>query len=263
MNIWLVYLIITSIIQGASARRTRNTAIIFGTKESVISCICVTALMMLTTRPTTMPTISTGAETMRITSIVSLPMLVTNSGVTSILLTEALYERADQQVPAVDQHEEHELKGHRYHYRREHHHAHRHEDARHDHIYDQKGHVYEEAYLEGSLQLACDKGRYQREGRYLVFCLRGFGLGKPQKKLHILRPRVLEHELSKRLYRAGEGRLLGDGPCHVGLERRLIDFCDSRGHYEKSKEEREAHYDLVGRRLLDSERLSQKRKHHD
>src|SRR3990170_8353514 len=151
VNILLVYFIITSIIHGASARSTRNTAIILGTNESVISWIWVTACMMLMTRPTTIPTISTGAETMRITSMVSLPMLVTNSGVI-IPLTEALYERADEQVPAVDQHEEHELKGHRYHHGREHHHAHRHEDARHDHIYDQKGHVYEEAYLEGSLQ---------------------------------------------------------------------------------------------------------------
>src|SRR3972149_4877565 len=186
VNISLVYFIITSIIHGASARSTRNTAIILGTKESVISWIWVTACMMLMTRPTAIPTISTGAETMRITSMVSLPMLVTNSGVI-IPLTEALYERADEQVPAVD----------------------------------------------------------------------------PQEELHVLLPRVLEHELAKGLYRAGEGRLLGDGPGHVGLQGRLVYLRYGRGHYEKSKEEREANYDLVRRGLLDSERLPQERKDND
>src|SRR3972149_5731688 len=164
-NMLLVYLIIISIIQGASPSSTRKTTIILGTKVSVISCIWVTAWNTLMRRPTTIPAMRTGAETRRMTCMVSLPMNVTNSGVILFSLTEALHERADQKVPAVDQHEEHELEWHRDHDRREHHHAHRHEDARDHHVYDQERQVDEKADLERGLQFARNERRYEGQRR--------------------------------------------------------------------------------------------------
>ena len=70
---------------------------------------------------------------------------------------EALRKRADQHVPAVDQHEQHNLewqchKGGRYH-----HHAHGHEYRRHDHIDNKERNKHRKADLEGGFQFACDK----------------------------------------------------------------------------------------------------------
>ena len=42
---------------------------------------------------------------------------------------KALQQHPNHQVPAIDQHEQHQLEGQRNHHRRQHHHAHRHQGA--------------------------------------------------------------------------------------------------------------------------------------
>src|SRR5262249_48825616 len=127
-------------------------AAIFGMNVSVISLICVIAWKTLTTRPATSPKSSTGPASTSVISSAPRPMPTTVSipivppGPSRSV--EALQERAHEHVPAVHQHEQHELERQRDQHRWQHHHAHRGEDRRHHHVEDEKRHVDQEAHLE-------------------------------------------------------------------------------------------------------------------
>src|SRR6185295_17484540 len=108
---------------------------------SVISWIWVSAWKMLTARPATSPKSSTGPARMSAISSAFRPSWSTVSGVIGPASLEAPYERADQQVPAVDEHEDHELERQRDEHRRLRDHAHRREDRGDHHVEDEERHV--------------------------------------------------------------------------------------------------------------------------
>src|SRR5207245_10463390 len=104
----------------------------FGSNDSVCSWICVAAWKTLTIKPTTSATSSSGAPSSSDTWIAWLPIVMMVSGVTSLSLgIEALRQRADQKLPAVGQHEQHQLERQRNAGGRHHHHPHRHQHAGH------------------------------------------------------------------------------------------------------------------------------------
>src|ERR1035438_3362802 len=143
-------------IHGPATARTATAAMILGTNDSVASWICVAAWKMLTTRPTASTVSSSGAETISSIQRLCWPRVKTCCG--SIASGhEAGSERAEEQVPAVGEHEQHQLEGQRDEHRRQHHHAERHQDAGDDHVDDEKGQEDEKADLEGALQLARDE----------------------------------------------------------------------------------------------------------
>src|SRR3569833_2618069 len=101
---------------------------------------------MLTTRPMISATSSSGADTISMISIACRPSVITDSGVMSVLFSmfllagsiKALRQRADQQLPAFDQYEQHQLERQRHDRRRHHHHSHRHQHTNKHHVDDQK-----------------------------------------------------------------------------------------------------------------------------
>ena len=76
-------------------------------KDRVASLIWVAAWKIETIRPITSATSSSGAETISVTSIAWRPMVITVSGFMASALVEALGQGAQQQLPAIDQHEQH------------------------------------------------------------------------------------------------------------------------------------------------------------
>src|SRR5690606_803312 len=114
---------IVPMIHGKSSAKSTSTVAIFGTKVSVWSLICVAVCSTEMARPTPSAPSSTGAITHRLVRIVSWRRAVASSTVIA-RSPDAAHERADDQVPAVDQHEEHELEGQRDDHRRQHDHLH-------------------------------------------------------------------------------------------------------------------------------------------
>src|ERR1035438_936885 len=107
-------------IHGPATARTATAAMILGTNDSVASWICVAAWKMLTTRPTASTVSSSGAETISSIQRLCWPRVKTCCG--SIASAhEARGERAEEQVPAVGEHEQHQLEGQRDEHRRQHH----------------------------------------------------------------------------------------------------------------------------------------------
>src|ERR1043166_5891621 len=108
-------------IHGPAMIRAMNIATSLGMKDRVISLIWVAAWKMLTSRPTPSATSSIGAAIMRVICRACWPRVITLSGVMFAIgpksksqrrrpsVEEALRQRADQQIPAVDQHEQHDL----------------------------------------------------------------------------------------------------------------------------------------------------------
>src|SRR5690606_32797856 len=132
-----------------------NTAMIFGMNESVISLICVAACRILMIRPVTRATSSSGAATAIAIFIASVPIIMTDSGVIARSSTvETLRQRTDQQLPAVDQHKEHDLKGQGNGGWRYHHHTERHQYAGDHQVDNQERNKDGKANLEGGFQLA-------------------------------------------------------------------------------------------------------------
>src|SRR3569832_573705 len=111
---------------------------------------------MLTTRPMISATSSSGADTISMISIACRPSVITESGVMSVLFSlfllagsiKALRQRADQQLPAVDLHEQHQLERQRHDRRRHYHHALRLLHAVYHHVDDQIRYEDGEADLE-------------------------------------------------------------------------------------------------------------------
>src|SRR6187549_2398269 len=104
------------IIQGPVSASTAAIASSFGMNDSVISLIEVAAWKMPTMRPTASAVSSNGAASMSVTSSALRPTVTTISGVIffshSLGLPEkTLGERAHDQRPSVDEHEQHDLEG--------------------------------------------------------------------------------------------------------------------------------------------------------
>src|SRR5687767_5320832 len=135
----------------------------FGMNESVISLICVAAWKIETRRPTASAVSSRGAETTTVTN--SACWTSVRTAWEPMTLSETRYQRAHEQRPAVDEHEQHQLEGQRDQHRREHHHPHRHQHARHDDVDDQERQEHHEADLERGLQLAGDERRDEHAQR--------------------------------------------------------------------------------------------------
>src|SRR5690348_6798066 len=95
---------------------------------SVTSLIWVSAWKMLTERPTTRPKSSTGPASSTVSSSAPRPIPITVSTPTRPPSAEALHQRAGEHVPAVDQHEQHQLERQRDDDRRQRDHPHRRED---------------------------------------------------------------------------------------------------------------------------------------
>src|SRR5262245_35293666 len=107
----------------------------FGTKESVISLICVAACSMPMMKPVASAASRSGAASFTITISACWPRVITTSGVMSPSSgLEARGEHADEERPPVDQHEQHDLERQRDEHRRQHHHAHRHQHAGDDEV---------------------------------------------------------------------------------------------------------------------------------
>src|SRR5690606_40330593 len=112
------------IIHGPASTRVTKIATSFGTNDRVISLIWVAAWKMLMMRPVASAAMNSGADTSRVTSTAWRPSSMTAVGVMVVLLgrarlhREALHQRADQQRPAVDQHEQHDLERQRHDHRR-------------------------------------------------------------------------------------------------------------------------------------------------
>src|SRR5437868_1999622 len=127
-------------IHGPATASTTTAATIFGTKLKVASWICVAAWKMLTTRPTARMVSSSGAATISSRYSDCCPKVKTAwESMQGVLGREACGQRAEQQVPAVGQHEQHQLELQGHEHRAQHHHAEAHEHARHDHVDDEEG----------------------------------------------------------------------------------------------------------------------------
>src|SRR4029077_19116277 len=116
-------------------------------KESVISLICVAAWNMPISRPAASADSSIGAASSAVTTSACWPTEMMVSGVIARSLVEARRERADQERPAVHEHEQHDLERQRDQHRREHHHAHRHQHARDDEVDHEERNEDQEADL--------------------------------------------------------------------------------------------------------------------
>src|SRR5690242_18750459 len=99
----------TASIHGPATTSATKMPTSFGMNDRVASLIWVAAWKMLTTRPMIKATSSIGAATIKVTSIALRPIVMTVSGVIAAPLVEALRQRAEQQLPAVHQHEQHQL----------------------------------------------------------------------------------------------------------------------------------------------------------
>src|SRR5512137_2850135 len=110
---------------------TATAPMIFGTKLSVASLIWVAAWKMLTTRPITSTVIRIGADTMSSRIMPCWPVAKTcwASMADRASGGEARSERAEQQVPAVGEYEQHQLERQRHQHRAQHHHAQAHQHA--------------------------------------------------------------------------------------------------------------------------------------
>src|SRR5450830_2157260 len=131
-----------------------------GMKDRVASLIWVAAWKILTIRPMINATSNSGAATIKVTSIALRPMVMTVSGVIESsnksaplllfgarrkslakpddfqiikatkkreMLVKTLGQGPQHQLPAIHQHEQHQLEWQRNDGRRQHHHAHRHQ----------------------------------------------------------------------------------------------------------------------------------------
>src|SRR5262245_36900227 len=97
-------------IHGPKRISAAAVAAIFGMKASVTSLICVSAWNTATARPAISERSSTGPASASVSSSADRPMPMTDSTPTPPLPSaEALHQRAGEHVPAVHEHEEHEL----------------------------------------------------------------------------------------------------------------------------------------------------------
>src|SRR6185312_13235924 len=187
-------------IQGPVMARVRAIAISFGMKESVISLIEVAAWNAPMTTPVMSAARSSGAARASAISRARLPMLMMVSGVMLRLgsVIEALGERAHDQRPAVDEHEEHELEGQGDEHGRDHHHAHGHQHARHHEIDDHERNEEEESDEECGLELARHERRNEYAERDVERRCVALAAGDVHESGDVALAGLMEHELLQR-----------------------------------------------------------------
>src|SRR6186713_2085571 len=241
-------------IQGPVSASTAAMASSFGMNDNVISLICVAAWKMPTMRPTPSAVSSSGAASMSVISSAWRPTVTTVSGDMNylpeeVLSEETLCERAHDQRPAIDEHEQHDLERQRDQHRREHHHAHRHEHARDHEIDDHERDEEQEADLERGLELAGDERRHQDAERHVGGLRETLAAGDPHEGRDVGFARLFEHEALERADGALERDRGLDRAGEIGLRGLGVHLVDHRSHDEEGQEQRQADEHLVGRRL--------------
>src|ERR1700735_5642115 len=111
---------------------------IFGISVRLCSWIWVTAWKMLTASPAMSATINRGPAIFRARLMAWEARLTTVSWFTRELLVKTLDECSDDQIPAVDQHEQEDLERQGDEGRRQHDHPHAHQRRRDDQVDDQE-----------------------------------------------------------------------------------------------------------------------------
>src|SRR4051812_17655742 len=212
-----VYSTSVRIIHGPAMASTAAMASSFGMNDSVISLMDVAAWKMPTMSPTASAVSSNGADSKSVTSSACRPTVTTISGVMDYLPEEALGERAHDQRPAVDEHEQHDLERQRDQHRREHHHAHRHEHARDDEVDDHERDEQQEADLERSLEFARDERRHQDAERNIGRLRKSLAARDAHKRGDVGLACLFEHETLERADRALERDRGFDGAGQVRL----------------------------------------------
>src|SRR6185369_1166615 len=218
-------------IHGPPMTNVAKTATSFGMKDSVASLICVAAWKMLITSPNTRATSSSGAAINRVILIACVPSVMTVSGVMrASLKVEALGERADQELPAIGQHKQHQLERQGDGRRGHHHHAHGHKNASHYEVDDQERDEDGEPYLECRLELADHEGGEQHAQGNVFRALQFGYLGQTGEKGDIVFARLLQHEGLQRRHAFGQcgfGTDLVLRKWPIGLGVHLVKY---RGH---------------------------------
>src|SRR5438105_2177970 len=143
-------------IHGSRSMTPTRKAARRGTALKAVSWMLVTICSRLTTMPATRPIASSGALSQKVAMSVSRTICTTESGVIASIKT--LDERSDEQIPAVDKHEEQNLERRRQHHRRQLHHPNRERDRGHDDVDHQEGQEQHRADLEAGLELRDDIG---------------------------------------------------------------------------------------------------------
>src|SRR3989344_4634267 len=112
---------------------------------------------MLTSRPTSNAGNSTTSTITRMSSSACCVMSKIESGVMHAASgMETRRQSADDQRPAIDENEQHQLERQRNDHRRQHHHAHGHQHARDHEVDDQKRDEQQKTDLESSFEFACN-----------------------------------------------------------------------------------------------------------
>src|SRR6188768_1939737 len=194
------------IIQGPVSASTAAMASSFGMNDSVISLICVAAWKMPTMRPTASAVSSSGAASIRVISSAWRPTVTTVSGdilylPEETLSKETLRQRAHDQRPAIDEHEQHDLERQRDQHRRQHHHAHGHQHAGDHQVDDHERDEQQEPDLERGLELAGHERGHQDVQRHVVGLLEALAAGDAHEGRDVGLARLLQHERLERRHR--------------------------------------------------------------
>src|SRR4051794_11546094 len=113
-------------IQLPANRITSATPASLGTKVSVTSCTWVTVCRSETNTPMASDTIRIGAASLTVIIIALVAMSMTRVSVMTLFSLEAGQQRAHDERPTVDHHEQEQLEREGDEHRRQHHHSHRH-----------------------------------------------------------------------------------------------------------------------------------------
>src|SRR5687768_16854006 len=215
------------IIHGPVNASTAAIASSFGMNDSVISLMEVAAWKMPTMRPTASAVSSSGADSISVISSAWRPTVTSISGVIAAYLSEeALGQRAHDERPSVDEHEQHDLEGQRYQDGRQHHHAHRHQHARDHEIDDHERNEQQESDLERRLELARDECRHEDAHRHVRRLRESLAAGDAHERRDVGLARLLEHEALHRHQRAVERDLRVDRAREIRLRRLGVHLLD-------------------------------------
>src|SRR5271166_3899771 len=184
---------------------TTAMPMIFGISERLCSWIWVTAWKTLITRPMRRAASRSGPATFRASVMACEARLTTVSWFIRRLLVEALNERLDDQVPAVDQDEQQDLERQRDERGRQHDHAHAHQGRGDDQVDDQERQEDQEADLKCGLQLGHDEGWDQHLGGDFSARMRRLRVREADEQRYVLHARLAEHEFAQRLLGAFDG----------------------------------------------------------
>ena len=115
----------------------------------------------------------------------------------------------------------------------------------------------QEPDLERRLEFAGDEGGKQDGEGNVLRRGEGLGFGKIGKQLQIRFARLLRHEAVEDVARTRNGFLDGNLTRTIRVHRLIVDRIDRRPHHEERQEKRKPHQHLIGRRLLQAQRLTQ------